>query len=68
MSVRDFDSWLKAYSKALYRYCLEKHMTRSLKETGKISIRGVPLDMKDLSEGFDFEAWNPMTPEGRARR
>ena len=68
MSVRDFDSWLKAYSRSLYRYCLEKHLTRILEETGRISIRGVPLDMKELSEGFDFEVWNPMTAEGRAHR
>ena len=66
--MRDLDSWLKAYSRALYRYILEKHMTRSLKETGKIIIRASPLDMKELRAGFEFEAWNPMTPEGRARR
>jgi len=40
--VRDLDSWLKAYSRVLYRYILEKHMTRSLKETGKIIIRASP--------------------------
>ena len=68
MSMRDFDAWLRAYSRALYRYCLEKHMTRILKETGKISIRGVPLGMQELKTGFDFESWNPMTPEGRAHR
>ena len=56
MSMQDFDAWLRAYPRALYRYCLEKHMTRILRDSGNISIHGVPLDMQELKTGFDFEA------------
>ena len=40
--LQEFDAWLRTYSRALYRYCPEKHMTRILRDCGKISIRGVP--------------------------
>ena len=52
--MQDFDAWLRAYSRALYRCSLEKHMTRILRDSGKISIRGVPLDMQELKTAFYF--------------
>lgn len=68
MSISEIHEWLSAFLRAAALHCLEARLTAEYRDKGKLVVRGVKCDIDALMSGFDFAAWNPMTPEGRARR
>jgi|GEM_PF-2268328 len=68
MSISEIDAWLQGLLRAAALHCLEGQLTAEYRDKGRLVVRGVKRDIGALMADFDFAAWNPMPPEGRARR
>lgn len=69
LRMENFERWLRGYCRTLHVHAVENQLTTaSIRDGWRPGKKIVTWDMKDLTDGFDFQAWNIMTPEGRARR
>ena len=58
VGIEDIHSYLRDYCHALFKYCYEKQWTQAYQDGTTLDKQIKSWDMKNLSEGFDFEKWN----------